>query len=87
MDAVEDYLGNCAHVIVDIEVLESLLRPEKLEVSQKVLSEALNKKRQQKHPALRHTRRAEPLRGKQKTIAGGSGEKRCTAGERTKRMA
>ena len=33
MDAVEDYLENCAHVEVDIQVVESLLRPENLEVS------------------------------------------------------
>ena len=32
-DAVEDYLANCAQVIVDIELVESLLRPEDLEVS------------------------------------------------------
>ena len=33
MEAVEDNLENCAHVKVDIEVLESLLEPENLEVS------------------------------------------------------
>ena len=33
MDAVEDYLECCAQVIVDIEVVEGLLRPENLEVS------------------------------------------------------
>ena len=33
MDADEDYLENCAQVQVDIEVLESMLRPENLEVS------------------------------------------------------
>ena len=33
MDAVEDYLENCAQVKVDFEVVESLLRPENLEVS------------------------------------------------------
>ena len=32
-DAVEDYLANCAQFIVDIELVESLLRPEDLEVS------------------------------------------------------
>ena len=32
MDAVEDYLENCTQVKVDIEVVESLLKPEKLEV-------------------------------------------------------
>ena len=31
--AVEDYLESCAQVIVDIEVVESFLRPENLEVS------------------------------------------------------
>ena len=29
MEAMEDNLENCAHVKVDIEVLESLLKPEK----------------------------------------------------------
>ena len=33
MDAVGNYLENCAQVIVDIEVVESLLRPENQEVS------------------------------------------------------
>ena len=33
MDAVEDYLENCAQVKVDIEVVESLPRSENLEVS------------------------------------------------------
>ena len=35
MDAVEDYLESCAQVIVDIDVVERLLRPENLEVSLK----------------------------------------------------
>ena len=30
---MEDYLESCVHVIVDIEVVERLLRPENLEVS------------------------------------------------------
>ena len=33
IDAVKDYLESCAQVTVDIEVVESLLRPENLEVS------------------------------------------------------
>ena len=33
MDAVEDYLESCSQIIVDIEVVERLLRPENLEVS------------------------------------------------------
>ena len=32
-DAVEDYSESCAQIIVDIEVVERLLRPESLEVS------------------------------------------------------
>ena len=35
MDAVEDYLESCAQIIVDIEVVERLQRPENLEVSLK----------------------------------------------------
>ena len=42
MDAVGDYLESCAQVIVDIEVVESLLRPENLEDSLRyVLKHAL----------------------------------------------
>ena len=33
IDAVEDYLEKCAQVIVKIDLVESLLRPENLEVS------------------------------------------------------
>ena len=33
IDAVEDYLERCAQVIEEIDLVESLLRPEKLEVS------------------------------------------------------
>ena len=32
-DAVEDYVASCAQIIVDVKVVESLLRPENLEVS------------------------------------------------------
>ena len=35
---------------------------------------ALNEKRQQHFPAIRHIRKADPLRGKQKTMAGESGK-------------
>ena len=81
MDAVEDYLENCAHVIVDIEVVESLLRPENLEVSLKVRPEALNYKRQQYFPALRHIRETGPLCGKQKKMVGESGKRRQETGQ------
>ena len=33
IDAVEDYLAKCAHVIVKIDLVESFLRPGNLEVS------------------------------------------------------
>ena len=33
MEAVEDYPGTCAHVEVDFDTMESLLKPEKFEVS------------------------------------------------------
>ena len=54
---------------------------------QKVHPEALDERRQQIFPALPHIRENEPLRGKQKTTAGDSGEKRCTAREWAKRVA
>ena len=37
MEAVEDYLEHCAHVKGDLDVLESLMEPENLEVSRCVL--------------------------------------------------
>ena len=33
MDAVEDYLESCAQIIVDVELVGRLLRPENFEVS------------------------------------------------------
>ena len=69
VEAVEDYLNNCAHVKMDIEVLESLLEARKPGGLSKVCPGALNKKRKQYFPALRHIREAEPLRVNQKTMA------------------
>ena len=37
MEAVEDYLEHCVHVKGDLDVLESLMEPENLEVSRCVL--------------------------------------------------
>ena len=37
MEAVEDYLENCAHVKVVIEVLERLMEPESKEISPKYI--------------------------------------------------
>ena len=73
MEAVEDNLENCAHVKVDIEVLESLLKPENLEVSLRSVLKC-STRRGSIFPALRHIREAEPIRGKQKTMAGESGK-------------
>ena len=87
MEAVEDYLENSAHVKVDIEVLESLLKPGKPGGLCKVRPEVFNEKRQQYFPALRHIREAEPHRGKQKTMTGESREKWCTAREWAQRVA
>ena len=87
VEAVEDYLDNCAHVKVDIEVLESLPKQENLEVSLRYILKVLNERRQQSFPSFRHIREAEPLRGKQKTMAGESREKWCTAREWAKRVA
>ena len=88
MDAVEDFVENSAQVKVDIEVVESLPQPEKRRDLSRVHPEALNDKRQQYFPALRHIREAETLRGKQKTMAEESrGKQRCTARELAKRVA
>ena len=64
--AVEDYLESCAQVIVDVDVVERLLWPENLEVSQRyVLSHVTG--------GSSNIREAEPLRCKQKTMVGKSG--------------
>ena len=41
-DAVEDYLDKCAHHIVKIDLVESLLRPENLEVSSRCVLKHAN---------------------------------------------
>ena len=61
---MEVYLENCAHVKVDIEVLESLLKPESLEVSLRYVQKHSTRRGTNIFPALRHIREAEPLRGK-----------------------
>ena len=81
MDAVEDYVENCAHVKWTLRFWNAGKR----RGLSKVRHEVVNKKRQQYFPALRHIREAEPLRGKQKTRAGQG--KWCTAGGCAKRVA
>ena len=87
MEAVEDYLENCANVIVDSEVLERLMEPEKLEISPRYILKYSTRGGSTTFPALRHIRETGPLRGKQKTMLGEPGEKRCTAREWAKRVA
>ena len=85
-DAVEDYLEKCAQVIVKIDLVESLLMPENLEVSSRNVLNHANYGSRQHLPALRHNRKAESLSCKQKTMVGKSGERRCEAGEWEKRV-
>ena len=86
-DAVEDYLEKCAQVIVKIDLVESLLRPENLEVSLRyVLKHANYGGSNIIQLFLRHNRKAESPRCKQKTMVGKSGERRCEAGEWEKRV-
>ena len=60
MDAVEDYLESCAQVIVDIEVVESLLRPENHEVFLRyVLKHATIKSESPNHFVARRKRWSE----------------------------
>ena len=80
MKALEDYLENFAHVKVDIEVMESLMEPENLEVFLRYVLKYSTRGGSNIFPALRHIRETEPLCGKQKTMAGESGKKRCKAG-------
>ena len=86
MDAVEDCLESCAHVIVDIEVVERLLRPENLEVSLRYVLKQATKRGSNILQLFRYVREAEPLRGKQKTVVGKSGKRRCVAGGWAKRV-
>ena len=70
MEAVEDYLEFFAHVIGDTEVSGKFVEARKPPGLPKVRPEELNEKRKQHFPDLRHSREAEPLGGKQKTMAG-----------------
>ena len=72
--AVEDYLEKCAQVMVTIDLVESLLRPENLEVSSRYVLEHATYGEQQYLPAFRHSRKAESPCCKQKTTVGKSGK-------------
>ena len=74
MDAVEDYLDKCAQVRVKIDLVESLLRPENLEVSLWYVLKHATYRGQQHLPAFRHSRIAESTCCKQKTMVGKSGK-------------
>ena len=82
MHAVEDYLESCAQVIVDIEVVERLLRPENLEVSLRYVLKHATRRGSNIFQLFDTSEKAEPLRGKQKTMVGKSRKRRCTARER-----
>ena len=79
------HVDSCAQFIVEIELVESLLRPDNLEVSWRYVLKHATCRRQQHLPALRHIRKAELLCGQQKTMVGKSGKRRCEAGEWEKR--
>ena len=83
MDAVEDYLESCAQNVVDIDVVEKLLRPDNFEVSLKYVLKHATRRGSN---IFQHNRKTEPLRGKQKTMSGKPGKKLCMAGEWTKRV-
>ena len=74
MEAVEDYLENCANMKVDVEVLERLVEPENREIFLRYILKYSTRGRQQYFPALRHIRETGPLRGKQKKMVGESRE-------------
>ena len=78
MEAVEDYLEKCATTEVDVEALERLMEPENEEVSPRYILKYST--RGGSHIfQLCDSREKGPLRGKQKTVVGGSGKERCTA--------
>ena len=54
MDAVEDYLESCAQVILDVEVVERLLRLESLGVSLGYVLKHATRRGSHNFPALRH---------------------------------
>ena len=85
IDAVEDYLERCAQVIEEIDLVESLLRPEKLEVSMRYVL---------KHATCRESNIFQLFDTSERPnhfVASRirwleSPERRCEAGEREKRV-
>ena len=86
IDAVEDYLEKCAQVIVKIDLVESLLRPENLEVSSRYVLKHANYWGSNIFQLFGTAEKAESPCCKQKTMVGKSGKRRCEAGKWEKRV-
>ena len=82
MDAVEDYLENCAQVKVDIEVVESLLKPENIEVSPRYVLKHSTRRGNNIFQLFDTSGEAGPLCGKQKTMVGWRGKRETVHGKR-----
>ena len=72
VDAVEDQLESCAQVILDIEVVDSLLWPENLEVNLRYVLKHATRRGGNIFQLFDTSEKLEPLRGKQKTMVGKS---------------
>ena len=74
MDAVEDELESCAQVKADVDVVESLLKPEHLEVYLRYVLKHATGRGGNIFQLFDTSEKPEPLRGKQKTMVGKSGK-------------
>ena len=74
IDAVEDYFENCAQDTVEIELVESLLRPENLEVSSRYVLKHAIYRASNIFQLFNTSEKTESLCGKQKTVVGKSGK-------------
>ena len=86
MDAVEDYLENCAQVKVDTEVLESLLKLDNLEVSLRYVLKYSTRRGSNVFSSSTH-QRSRTTSWQVEDDGWGVNEKWCTATEWAKRVA
>ena len=77
----------CAHLKVDIEVVESLLKPEKQEVSPKYILKHSTRRDSNMFQLFDTQEKPNHFWGKQKTMAGEPREILCTARRWAKRVA
>ena len=86
IDALEDYLGNCAQVTVNMDVVESLLRPENLEVSLRYVLEPANYGGSNIFQLFDTSEMPNHFVASRRRWLEKSGERRCEAGDWEKRV-